>query len=107
VPPGIPSQRRYPITKPQAVAFEPLRHAERAFADFGVIGRVHRPFNGSRDYGPRAGIYGGVINDAMAQKRPVLHQAKHWLPPFRCTTSRSCMDRLRLRGNGRNTPKLI
>jgi hypothetical protein len=43
---------------------------------------VHRPFDRARDDPSLAGIRGGVIDDAMAQERPVLHQAKHCSPPI-------------------------
>jgi hypothetical protein len=74
---------------------------------------MHRPFNGSRDDGPFPGIHGGVIDDAMAQQRPVLHQPKHSLPPL---TARPCegeprprdraLNRMRRSGVAVETPKI-
>src|SRR6516162_603321 len=81
MPPSIPSKRCHPVTKPHAVAFEPLRDAERATTNLGIVRCVHRPFDGARDDRPLSRIGRGMIDDAMTQKRPVLHQAQHWFPP--------------------------
>ena len=45
VPPGVPGERRYPVAELDAVAVEPLRHAQGAGADFGVIRAVERSFD--------------------------------------------------------------
>ena len=66
MPPGIPPQRRNAIAELDAVAIEPLRHAQGARADLGVIGGVDRPFDRARDDRAFGVIGRGVINDAMA-----------------------------------------
>src|SRR6516162_3767945 len=81
MPPSSPSKRCHPVTKPRAVAFEPLRDAERATTNLGIVRCVHRPFDGASDDRPLSRIGRGMIDDAMTQKRPVLHQAQHWFPP--------------------------
>ena len=113
VPPRVPSQGRHPVAKAHAVALKPLRDAQSAPADLGVIGRMHWPFDGSRDHGSLAGIGRGVIDDAMAQQRPVLHQALHALPPFAARApgktlgSDRALDRGRPEGDyGRNSCKI-
>ena len=83
VAPGVPGQRRDAVALFDAVAFEPLRHAQRPRPDLDVIGGMDRPFDRPRDHLTAAVIECRVIDDAMAQQRPILHQAKHGVSP-RC-----------------------
>ena len=81
VPPGVPGERRHAVAELDAVAFEALRYAQRARADFGVVGVVKRAFDRTRDHRPFAVVDGGMIDDAMAKERPILHEAEHDIPP--------------------------
>ena len=53
---------------------------ERAGADLGVVGLYDRPFDRARDDLALAMKNGGMVDDAMAQQRPILHQAEHGIP---------------------------
>src|SRR5215468_7355884 len=88
VPPSIPSKRCHPVAKPNIIAFEPLRDAERATTNLGIVRCVDRPFDGARYDRPLSRIGCGMIDDAMTQKRPVLHQAQHWFSPVSGTILR-------------------
>ena len=90
VPPGVPGERRHAVAELDAVAVEPLRHAQGAGADFGVVGAVDRPFDRARDHRPLAVIERGVIDDAMAQERPILHKPEHGVPPASAALCCSC-----------------
>ena len=46
----------------------------------GVIGLDDRPLDRARDDLALAVIFGGMVDDAMKQQRPVLHQAEHGIP---------------------------
>jgi hypothetical protein len=81
MPPGIPGERRHPVAQLDAVFLQPLRHLERAGADVAVVGGADRPLDRPADDFAVAVKQSGVIDDAMAQKRPVLHQPKHGIPP--------------------------
>jgi hypothetical protein len=81
MPPGIPGQRRHPVAEPDAVLFQPLRHPQCAAPDLGIIGGMDRPLDRARDHRPLGMEGGGVIDDAMAQQRPILHQSKHGISP--------------------------
>ena len=88
VPPGVPGQRRHAVAQLDAIAFEPLRHAQRAGAELGVIGGVDRPFDRARDHLPLAVIDRGVIDDAMAQQAANPASAQAWRPPLCACPSR-------------------
>ena len=77
MPGGIPGERRHPVTEPDAVAVEPLGHPQRPAADRPVGGGHQRAFHRARMDGALAMVQCGMIDDAMAQKRPVLHQSQH------------------------------
>ena len=83
VPPGVPGQRRHPVAELDAVLVQPLRHLERALADLPVVRRVDRAFDRARDDRPAAVLDRGMVDDAMAQQRPILHQTEHGVPPGR------------------------
>ena len=80
MPPGVPGERRHPVAELDAVLLQPLRDLERAGADLGIVGGVDRPFDRARDDLALAMVHGGVVDDAMAQQRPILHQAEHGVP---------------------------
>ena len=80
MPPGIPGERRHPVAELDAVLLQPLRHLQRAGADFGVVGLVDRPLDRAGDDLALAVKRGGMVDDAMAQQRPILHQAEHGIP---------------------------
>ena len=80
VTPGVPGQRRHPVAELDAVLFQPLRHFLGALADLGVIGLDDRPLDRARNDLALAVIFGGMVDDAMEQQRPVLHQAEHGIP---------------------------
>ena len=80
VPPGVPAERRHAVAQLDAVALEALRHLERACPDVGVIGGVDRSLDGARNHRPVAVVARGVIDHAVAQQRPVLHQSEHFVP---------------------------
>src|SRR5262245_51711033 len=86
--PRIPSEGRYAVAEFDAVFLQPLRHLERTGANSRIVGRMDRTFDRARHHLTRAMICGGMINDAMAQQRPILHQAEHGFPlSIRCTIS--------------------
>ena len=94
VAPGIPGQRRHAVAELDAVALEPLRHAQGTRADFRVVGVVHRPFDRPGNDRPFAMIEGGMIDDAMQQERPILHEPEHGIPPGSTALRCSCCIRL-------------
>ena len=63
-----------------AVLLEPLRHLQRAVTNLGVSGGVDRAFDRTGDNPAIAVKFCGVIDDAMAQQRPILHQPEHGVP---------------------------
>ncbi len=73
VAPSIPGQRRHPVAQLDAVFVQPLRDLERAGADRGVVSLDDRPFDRARDDLALAVEFGGVVDDAMKQQRPILH----------------------------------
>ncbi len=83
MPPGVPAERRHPVAELDAVLLQPLRNFKRAGADRRVIGLDDRPFHRAGDHLALAVIGGGVVDDAMAQQRPVLHQPEHGIPLLR------------------------
>ena len=78
--PGVPCERRHPVTELDAVLGEPLRDLQRAGPDLGIVGGVDRPFDRAGDDHASAVNRGGVVDDAMHQQWPILHQAKHGIP---------------------------
>ena len=48
------------------VAFEALRHPQRARPDFDIVGVVKRTLDRARDHLPLGVVDGGMINDAVA-----------------------------------------
>ena len=75
--PRVPGERGDAITEPNSVLFETLRQAQGARADLGVGGGVKRPLDGARDNRPLGVVGCGMVEEAMAKERPVLHQPKH------------------------------
>ena len=77
MPPGVPGQRRHPIAELDAVLVQPLRDPQRPLAQIGVVGGVKRAFDRTGDDLPLGIIGRGVVEDAITQQRPVLHQPEH------------------------------
>ena len=80
MPPGIPGQRRHPVAELDAVFVQPLRHLQGAGAELLVIGFDDRAFDRAGDDFTIAVKRRGMIDDAVAQQRPVLHEPKHGIP---------------------------
>jgi hypothetical protein len=78
MPPGVPGERRDAVAELDAFLLEPLRDLEGTLAHLAVIGAVDRALDGARDDLAIAMLSGGVVDDLMAQQRPILHQSKHW-----------------------------
>ena len=68
------------VAELDAVLLQPLRHLQRARADLGIVGCVDRALDRARDDLALAMIRGGMVDDAMAQQWPILHQAEHGIP---------------------------
>ena len=64
--------------------FQALRQTQRPLADVGVGRGVYRPFDRARDDRPLGVVDSGMIDDAMAEQRPVLHQPKHGVSSGSC-----------------------
>src|SRR4051812_23531075 len=77
MPPRVPCQRCNPIAGLDAVALEPLRELQRSLADLGIVRGVNRSFDRAAYDRTTAMLDRGVVDDAMAEERPILHQAKH------------------------------
>ena len=75
--PGVPGERRDAITQPDAVAIEPLREAQRARAHLGVVRGVHMAFDRAGDDRSLGMVESGMVDDAVAEQRPILHQPEH------------------------------
>src|SRR5262245_6933934 len=80
VAPGVPRKRCDPVTLLDAVLVQPLGNFQCAAAHVGIVGRVDWTLNRARDDLPPAMIFGGMVDAAMAQQRPILHQAEHGIP---------------------------
>ena len=81
MPPGVPGERRDPVAELDAVLLQPLRDLQRARADLARSWwSMDRSFDRARDDLAFAVKRGGVVDDAMAQQRPILHQAEHGIP---------------------------
>src|SRR5262249_54167779 len=77
VPPGVPGQGRDPVAELDALLLEPLCHLQGARSDLAVGGAVDRSLDRAGHDLAVAVLDRGVIDDAMAQQRPVLHQSLH------------------------------
>src|SRR4029079_13775727 len=75
--PRVPGHGGDPVTHLDAVPLQPLRDLKRPGANLRVVRRVHWSFDRTRDDGAIAMLDRGMVDDAMAQQRPILHQAKH------------------------------
>ena len=80
MPCGVPGQRRHPVAELDAVFRQPLRHFQRARADRCVVGLDDRAFDRSGDDLALAVKLGGMVDDAMKQQRPILHEPEHGIP---------------------------
>src|SRR5215211_4948047 len=77
MPPGVPGERRDAIAKTVTFALQALRNFERACTDAGIGGTMHRAFDRARHHLARAMLDRRMVDDAMAEERPILHQSKH------------------------------
>src|SRR5207247_10444459 len=75
--PPVPGSRVDAITEPNSILFETLRQAHGTRADLGVGGGMKRRLDGARDDRPLGVVGCGMVEEAMAKERPVLHQPKH------------------------------
>src|SRR4051795_7934975 len=75
--PAVPRERRHPVAEPDAVSLQPLRQTQGSGADFGVVGFVDGAFDRARYDRPPRVVRCGMIDNAMAEQRPILHQSKH------------------------------
>src|SRR5439155_23600841 len=84
VAPGVPGDGGDAVAELDAVAVQPLRDLQGAVADLDVIGAVDRAFDRARDDFLRSVILGRVLDNPVAQQRPILHQTMHLnVPPGR------------------------
>ncbi len=81
MPPGVPGERADPVAFLDAVLHQALRDLERALANVRIGGLYDRSFDRARDNFPLAVLDRPVIDDPVANQRPVLHQAEHGTPP--------------------------
>src|SRR6202142_2610137 len=80
VPPGVPGQRADPVAELDAVLGELLRDLQGASADLRIVGLDDRAFDRPGDDLALAVKLGGMVDDAVKQKRPILHEPKHGIP---------------------------
>src|SRR5262245_5132360 len=80
VPPRLPGDRRDAIAELDAVLLHSRRDLERALTPLAVVGAVDWAFDGAGHDLAVAMLNGSVVDDAMAQERPILHQAEHRRP---------------------------
>ena len=59
---------------------QPLRHLPGAPRDVGIGGGADRPLHRARHHLAGAVDAGGVVDDLVAEERPLLHQALHGHP---------------------------
>ena len=83
MPGGVPGERPHPVAEPDAVAVEALGDLQGAGADLRIVGGHQRAFDRARMDAARTVVQCRVIDDAMAQQRPVLHQSQHGSLPGR------------------------
>jgi hypothetical protein len=81
VTPSVPGKRADAVADLEAVLLEALGDPERAAAHFAVIRRVDRAFHRAADHRPVRMMDRGVVDDAVAKQRPLLHEALHEFPP--------------------------
>jgi len=110
VPPGIPGERPDPIAEPDSVLREPLRQLEGAAAHVGVGGPVDRSvLDPARRHGAAPVLGGGMVDDAMDEQGPILHQTKHGvlrrLSFLLGLTIKRPAPRANRRGAGRRRPR--
>src|SRR5262249_51448253 len=65
------------IAGPDAGLIEALRQAQRARAKLGVGGGVKWAFDRARNDRAFRVVDSGMVDDAMAKERPILHQSAH------------------------------
>src|SRR6185295_11061800 len=80
MPPGVPRKRRHTVAKLYAVLLKPLRNLQRMGTDLRITCRVDRALHRARNDLALAVELGGMVDDAMAQQWPILHQAVHGIP---------------------------
>src|SRR5437870_6961953 len=86
---GVPGYGGDAVAELDAVALQHLRDFQRALVNFGVIGADNRAFDRAGDDLLRSVIPGRVLDNPVAQQRPILHQTTHPnVPPDRYGVSR-------------------
>src|SRR5262249_62087682 len=83
--PCFPRQGRDAVAEPNAGLIEVLCQAQRARAKLSVGRRVKRAFYRACDDRSPGVIGPGMVDDAMAKERPVLHQPEHRVPHSPCS----------------------
>src|SRR5207237_9434930 len=82
--PGIPGDGGDAVAELDAVALQHLRNFQRTLVNFGVIGADDGSLDRSGDDLLRSVIPGRVLDNPVAQQRPILHQTTHPnVPPDR------------------------
>jgi hypothetical protein len=79
MPPGVPGERRDAVAEPEAVPGQALRHLQGARADLAIAGAMDRALDRARHDWPRRMLRRGVVDDAVDEQGPVLHEALHGL----------------------------
>src|SRR5207249_2408227 len=75
--PGVPGERCNTVPQPNAVALKPLGDPQRARPYLRVIRRVDCAFNGAGDHQSLGMIGSRMVEYAVTEQWPILHQTKH------------------------------
>jgi hypothetical protein len=78
--PRVAGERSHTVSEANPVPIKALRNLQRSPPQCGVSRGVDRAFDRTRHDLPFGMVAGCVINDAMAEQRPILHQSKHDIP---------------------------
>src|SRR5690606_9318786 len=77
VTPRVPGERGHAITQLDSFTREALGNLERTQPRLRIGRAVHRPLDRARDDLTRPVLNCGMVDDAVAEERPVLHQSEH------------------------------
>ena len=81
MPPGIPGDRGDAVTDADPGRVEPFGYPQCILPHIAIGRPVYRTLDRPRDNLPAPMIGRRVIDNLVAQKRPVLHSAQHLCPP--------------------------
>jgi len=81
---GVPRQGRDTVADADAIAVKTLCELQGASPDFGVGRAMQRAFHRAGNNRTVGVLDRRVINHAVDQKRPVLHQSEHWRVSPKC-----------------------